>query len=260
MTESAALDERAQRQNGLPATRPPSHAGAFEPFGDQSLARRLHDAGTDGQCPGLGIGVAHSVAIATEVAQHLCDSLCKSVRRTESASGLTLSLEALGQLLPLGGGTPHRTPGTESLRHDSTRLRRIEGRRVNQTGLRIGRMAFFVRLPLHGSLPRRPPAPPRRTGPVCRKGTARLQDENCARCRGVGNGCATARTHLRCVPKLLPLRASPALSRAEHHSLGATADAGRDEPERATREPRAIHARTVVDRQVADHRQTNRVL
>ena len=47
MIESAALDERGQRQNGLSATRPPSHAGAFEPFGDQGLARRLHDAGAD---------------------------------------------------------------------------------------------------------------------------------------------------------------------------------------------------------------------
>ena len=75
MIESAALDERAQRQNGLPAIRPPSHAGALEPFGDQSLARGLHDAGADGQSPGLGIGVAHAVAITTEVAQHLCDSL-----------------------------------------------------------------------------------------------------------------------------------------------------------------------------------------
>ena len=75
MIESAALDERAQGENGLPATRPPSHAGAFEPFSDQSLARRLHDAGADGQSQGLGIGVAHAVAIATEVAQHLDDSL-----------------------------------------------------------------------------------------------------------------------------------------------------------------------------------------
>ena len=83
MIESAALDERAQRQNGLPATRPPSHAGAFEPFGDQSLARRLHDAGTDGQSPGLGIGVAHAVAIATEVAQHLCDSLVARILRAQ---------------------------------------------------------------------------------------------------------------------------------------------------------------------------------
>ena len=31
MIESAAIDERAQRQNGLPATRAPSHAGALEP-------------------------------------------------------------------------------------------------------------------------------------------------------------------------------------------------------------------------------------
>ena len=73
--EAAALDERAQRQNGLPTARPPSHAGALEPFGDQSLAGRLHDAGADGQPPGLGISVAHAVAVAAEVAQHLCDSL-----------------------------------------------------------------------------------------------------------------------------------------------------------------------------------------
>ena len=73
--ESAALDERAQGENGLPAARPPSHAGALEPLGDQGLACRLDDAGADGQALGLGIGVAHAVAIATEVAQHLCDSL-----------------------------------------------------------------------------------------------------------------------------------------------------------------------------------------
>ena len=75
MIESAALNERAQGQNGLPATRPPSHAGAFEPFGDQGLAGRLDDARADGQSPSFGIGVAHAVAIATEVAQHLDDSL-----------------------------------------------------------------------------------------------------------------------------------------------------------------------------------------
>ena len=55
----------------------------FEPFGDQSLARRLHDAGADGQSPGLGIGVAHAVAIATEVAQHLCDSLVARILRAQ---------------------------------------------------------------------------------------------------------------------------------------------------------------------------------
>ena len=38
MTESLTLDERVKGQNGLPATRAPSHAGVLEPFGDQSLA------------------------------------------------------------------------------------------------------------------------------------------------------------------------------------------------------------------------------
>ena len=42
MIESAALNERAQGENGLPATQPPSHAGALEPFGNQRLARRLN--------------------------------------------------------------------------------------------------------------------------------------------------------------------------------------------------------------------------
>ena len=42
MVESAALDERAQGENGLAATQPPTHAGALEPFGDQRLARRLN--------------------------------------------------------------------------------------------------------------------------------------------------------------------------------------------------------------------------
>ena len=83
VTESSALDERAQRQNGLPAARPPSHAGAFEPFGDQGLACRLDDAGADGQSPRLGIGVAQAVAIATEVAQHPCDSLVAGILRAQ---------------------------------------------------------------------------------------------------------------------------------------------------------------------------------
>ena len=83
--ETAALDERAQRQNGLPAAQTPSHAGALEPFGNQSLARRLHDAGADGQSPGLGIGVAHAVAIAAKVAEHLCDLLIARMLRAQIA-------------------------------------------------------------------------------------------------------------------------------------------------------------------------------
>ena len=83
MIVSAALNERAQRQNGLAAARPPSHAGAFEPFGHQGLACRLDDAGADGQSPSFGIGVAHAVAIATEVAQHLCDSLIARILRAQ---------------------------------------------------------------------------------------------------------------------------------------------------------------------------------
>ena len=46
--ESLALDERAQGENGLSAAHTPSHAGALEPFGDQSLARRLDDTRADG--------------------------------------------------------------------------------------------------------------------------------------------------------------------------------------------------------------------
>ena len=96
MLESAALDERAQRQNGLPATRPPSHAGALEPFGDQGLAGRLDDAGADGQPLGLGIGVAHAVAVAAEVAQHLRDSACGGMFRTQIDQRPNDALDPIG--------------------------------------------------------------------------------------------------------------------------------------------------------------------
>ena len=67
LVEARTLQQCAQRQDGLPTGAAPSHSGALEPLRDQRLAGGLDDAGADGQITGLGVGVAHAMAVAPEV-------------------------------------------------------------------------------------------------------------------------------------------------------------------------------------------------